>query len=75
MKCLEDPKNGECRRVSETKVFDLLNKGWNYIPKSKWKTSTDTTWKKSSTPANPTSPNKLRSKELRKFAFENSRVK
>lgn len=65
MKCLQNPVNGEVRRVSETKVSGLLKLGWVYVPKSTWKTSTDTTWTKASTPPNPTSPNKLRRKEMR----------
>ena len=65
MKCLLDPKTGEVRRVKESAVQPLLAKGWTYVPKSKWKTSTDTTWVKNATPANPMSANKLRRKEMR----------
>ena len=65
MKCVQNPKNGETRRVSEMQASDLVAKGWKYISKDEWKRSTDTTWTKASVPVNPISPAKARRKEMR----------
>jgi hypothetical protein len=62
MKCVKSNLDNEVRRVSEDRAINLVNKGWKFVPKSEWKSQPNTTWTKSSTPPNPTSPEKLRRK-------------
>jgi hypothetical protein len=65
MKCVQDPKSLEVKRVSDDMASSYIKRGWKFVSKEVWKNSPDTTWHKSSTPANPMSENKKRRKAKR----------
>ena len=62
MKCVQDPNTLEVKRVGDDLVSSYINKGWKFVPKETWKNDPNTTWHKSSTPANPMSESKKRRK-------------
>jgi hypothetical protein len=65
MKCIQDPKTLQVKRISDDMVSSYIIKGWKFTSKENWKKDPDTTWCKSSTPANPMSESKKRRKEMR----------
>jgi hypothetical protein len=37
MKCVQNKKTGEIKRVSDEQASFMTNSGWHYTSKSKWK--------------------------------------
>lgn len=60
MKCLQNSTTSEVRRVSEGRVADLIEKGWQFVPKLVWKNSNETSWRKNAEKPTPMNPNKKR---------------
>ena len=58
MKCMKENTTLEIKRVSDERALELSGKGWSFVPKSEWKACANTTWVKSTVPANPMSDKK-----------------
>jgi hypothetical protein len=68
MQCVINMNTNEVKRVPNARAEELVllpEKGWVFTTKKAWKDSEGTTWVKSSTPANPMHPNKVRRIENR----------
>ena len=67
MKCMKNTKTNEVKRVSDARAKELAPKGWVFVPKSEWKTSEGTSWRKNAEKANPMKDSKKRSREMRDY--------
>jgi len=65
MKCVQNITTNEVKRVADERASELTQKGWKFVSKLVWKESEGTSWAPNASPANPTSPSKVRRQEMR----------
>jgi len=75
MKCMKNPTTNEVKRLNETRAKELAAKGWRYVPKSEWKASEGTSWRKNAEKAKPMSDSEKRRREIRDYRPEVAETK
>ena len=53
MKCMKNTNTNEVKRVNDERAAELASKGWAFVPKSDWKTSEGTSWRKNAETSKP----------------------
>ena len=67
MKCIKNIITGEVKRVSDDRAMESLTKSWFFVPKSEWKQSANTTWRKNADVDQPMSQSKKRRQEMKEY--------
>ena len=70
MKCMKNTNTNEVKRVSDARAAEIASKGWGFVPKSEWKNSEGTSWRKNSEKVNPMKDSKKRTREMRDYRPE-----